>query len=159
MPPETSGICENAQRESIRMNAITAMMIGCLVLVIPVALDVFPLKINKRERIIVVISWVVSFIAVGVLPEVFPAMPLYIYIGLMPVYVTILSVLIIVSYHKKMPCYICPNCHAKFKPTFRSSLSSTKAGSKLLVKCPECGKKKYMNEALEDESAAPLGNS
>jgi len=50
----------------------------------------------------------------------------------------------------------CPHCNTVFKPTFKPSPYLIKYFNKYLVKCPQCGKKDYM-EFLKDEPAATLG--
>jgi RNase P subunit RPR2 len=84
---------------------------------------------------------------------VFSPKPIYPYFAFNMGVVTITVFLMVVGMWRDLPYYICPDCQSKFKPAFKNFMFSIKGLNKLMLTCPECGKKKYM-EPLKDENAA-----
>ena len=54
--------------------------------------------------------------------------------------------------------YVCPYCNTKFKQTFMRHMLQPKSSNKILVTCPQCGKK-GVKKIMNGELAAPPGNS
>jgi len=113
--------------------------------------------------ILVMVLWIVVFHYVFV-KNIFHLRPLYAGIGTM-LFGFLVSIAPVMLWHvnlsKKYPHirYICHHCSAVFKPTFYQFPSPYMIKhnfNKYLAKCPQCGKKDYM-EILKNEPVASPG--
>lgn len=65
------------------------------------------------------------------------------------VVVAVLYAVISYAYFMKHEHFVCPSCKNAFKPKLTVLIFSTNAGPGKIIKCPNCGKKDYM-EPVKD---------